>query len=180
MATRPADQQRPVLIAAAIFAVALALVAARSINASAAIEVRPLPPADMQAIASFLRPLADTPRLAGNVTSGMLVTRDPFVMFVVAPVASIRSPAGTTVNSSSPKSASTQPWVVSTILVEGSRKSAIVNNMWVTVGDSLGGGSHLTEVEADHIVVTDAKGIRHKVSIQGGESWYEAESVAGL
>ena len=62
-------------------------------------------------------------------------------------------------------------WVVSSILFEGSEKSAIVNNAWVTIGDTLGGGSRLTAVESDHIVVTDAKGVRHKVPIQGGESW---------
>jgi hypothetical protein len=167
MVTAPADR-RPVLIAAALFAVALTLVAVRTIDAGMAVEARPLPAADIQAVSAYLAPLPDTSRLASGAPNGIVVARDPFVSVGVAPAQALPR---ATVNTSLPKTASTQPWVVSTILVEGSRKSAIVNNTWVTIGDSLAGGSRLTEVEPDHIVVTDAKGVRHKVSIQGGESW---------
>ena len=97
----------------------------------------------------------------------MVVTRDPF-----APTSfvGVRVPVGTAVEASRPTTGEGQHWVVSSILFEGSKRSAIVNNAWVSVGDALGGGSRLTAVERDHIVVTDAKGVRHVVPIQGGES----------
>jgi hypothetical protein len=107
--------------------------------------------------------------LASATTSGIVVARDPFVAVELAPISGTSSGS---VSATSPRIPSAaQPWVVSSILVEGSNRSAIVNNTWVTVGDSLAGGSHLTAVERDHVVVTDAQGVRHTVSIQGGESW---------
>lgn len=155
------------LVAAALFAAALAIFAVRSIKAGKAIEGRPLPLADLQTLSSFLGPLPDPSVLAVAATGTIVIARDPF-----APTAVARgqAPSRTTVDASSPTKAEGQQWVVSTILLEGSRKSAIVNNAWVTIGDALGGGSRLTAVERDHIVVTDAKGIRHTVPIQGGES----------
>jgi hypothetical protein len=168
MATAPADQ-RPVFIAAALFVVALTILATRYVNSAAAIEAKPLPAADLQAASLFLTPLSDTSMTTPVVAHAVAQSRDPF--------ATVRTMAGQGLPDASarpstslpPRPASSQPWVVSTILLEGSRKSAIVNNVWVAVGDSLGGGSRLTEVERDHVIVTDAKGVRHKVSIQGGE-----------
>lgn len=168
MATTPTDQQRSTLVATALFAVALAIVAFRSIKGANAIESRPLPAADLQAVSSFLLPLPEASVLASTGAGTMVVIRDPFAPSAVAPV---KGPIRTTVDAPLPTKVEGQHWVVSTILVEGSKKSAIVNNAWVTIGDPLGGGSHLTAVERDHIVVTDAKGIRHNVPIQGGESW---------
>jgi hypothetical protein len=164
MATAPADQ-RPVFIAAALFAVSLGILATRYTKAAMQLESQPLPTADLHALAAFLVPLSDTSAVARVGSSGIVVGRDPFVAGGVAPVES-----GAQVNAGKPvvRTAPSQPWIVSTILVEGSRRSAIVNDAWVTVGDSLAGGSHLTAVEPDHIVVTDAKGVRHRVSIQGG------------
>jgi hypothetical protein len=168
MATTPADQ-RPMFISAALFAAALGIVAVRYVNGSTEIESRPLPSGDVHALSAFVAPLPDTSVLASAATSGIVVARDPFVAVGVAPIS---GRPGKTVISASPRMpSSAQPWIVSTILVEGSNRSAIVNNMWVSVGDSLAGGSHLTAVERDHVVVTDAQGIRHTVSIQGGESW---------
>jgi hypothetical protein len=168
MATTAGDQQRLRMLAAALLASTLTIVALRTIKAGREVGAQALPIADLQALTPFLRPLTDSSVLAKNVTNATVITRDPFALTRVA-----RSgiPARTTVGAHLPMAVGGELWVVSTILFEGSKKSAIVNNAWVTIGDTLGGGSRLTAVERDHIVVTDAKGVRHKVPIQGGESW---------
>lgn len=167
MATTAGDQQRLQMLAAALFAAALTIVALRTIKAGREVAVLPLPVTDLQSLSPFLGPLRDSTATARNFTGAVVLARDPF-----APtrVADAKNPARTTVGAHVSTAAS-EPWIVSSILVDGSTKSAIVNDAWVNIGDALGGGSRLTAVERDHIVVTDAKGVRHKVPIQGGESW---------
>jgi hypothetical protein len=167
MVTAPADQQRPLFLAAALFAVALTILGTRSIKSAGALIARPLPLADLDAISSFLRPLPET--LSEQVNNGSVgVNRDPF-----GPAGMVlsRTPVVVSGTAVTRKPTAAQPWLVSTILVEGSQRAAIVNEVWVTVGDSLAGGARVTAVERDHIVVTDAKGIRHNVPVQGGEMW---------
>lgn len=169
MAITAGEQQRLALGAIALLASALTIVAVRSINASQVIVALSLPSADLESLSPYVRPLRDSSVLARGGSNAMVITRDPFA---AAGVARIRIPSTTTVNAPLPTTGKgQQQWVVSTILFEGSKKSAIVNNAWVTIGDALGGGSRLTAVERDHVVVTDAKGVRHKVPIQGGELW---------
>jgi len=60
-----------------------------------------------------------------------------------------------------------QQWVVSSILFEDSKRSAILNNAWVNVGDALAGGARVTAIERKYVIVTDAKGNRQVVPIQG-------------
>ena len=169
MATAAGDQQRMRMVAATLLVSALTIVAQRMIKAGGEVGTLPLPVADLQSLSPFLGPLRDSSRLAKSVgNDAIVITRDPF-----APprVARADAPSRTTVGALVPTATGVEHWVVSTILFEGPKKSAIVNDAWVTVGDSLGGGSRLTAVERDHIVVTDAKGVRHKVPIQGGELW---------
>lgn len=168
MATTAGDQQRSTLVVAALVASALTIVAQRTIKAGRELGTRALPAADLQSLSPFLGPLTDTSVVGQGITRATVITRDPF-----APTGVARSvtPLGTNIDAPRLTTEVGQRWVVSTIVFEGSKKSAIVNNAWVTVGDALGGGSRLTAVERDHIVVTDANGIRHKVPIQGGESW---------
>lgn len=169
MAPAAADQQRLSWLAVALFVSALTIVARRTIQGGREVGARALPVADLQSLSPYLTPLSDTSALAKSVSNAMVVTRDPFAPTGVA--RSGNSSSRTTVDGHLPMAASGENWVVSTIVFEGSKKSAIVNNAWVTIGDTLGGGSRLTAVERDHVVVTDAKGVRHKVPIQGGESW---------
>jgi hypothetical protein len=67
-----------------------------------------------------------------------------------------------------PKAGGSQQWVVSSILFEDTKRSAIVNNTWVGVGDPLGGGARVTAIERKYVIVTDANGTRHVVPIRGG------------
>jgi hypothetical protein len=155
------------MVAGTLLMSALTIVAQRMIKAGGEVGTRPLPVADIQSLSPYLGPLTDASTLAKNVANAIVITRDPF-----APtrIARGEAPSRTTVEALAPASAGVEHWVVSTILFEGPKKSAIVNDAWVTIGDTLGGGSRLTAVERDHIVVTDAKGVRHKVPIKGGES----------
>jgi hypothetical protein len=168
MASAAGNRQRTTMLGVvALLASALTIVAYRTITSARELEARPLPNADLQSLAPYLQPLSDTSILAQGAANTMVVPRDPFV---ASGVARAGLPIRMTLDSNRSTSAGEQHWVVSSILVEGSKKSAIVNDAWVTIGDTLGGGSRLTAVERDHIVVTDAKGVRHKVPIQGGES----------
>jgi hypothetical protein len=159
------DRQRFRLIATAIVSVAMTAFALRTIARASTTASKPLPTADVQSLTGFLGPLTDSSSLAGVRPGTMVGDRDPF--------GSVPSPAGTRVSNvsgavSRPKTAEGRRWVVSSILFEDSRRSAIVNNTWVSVGDPLGGGARVTAIERKHVVVTDANGIRHVVPIQGG------------
>jgi hypothetical protein len=162
----PADQ-RWTLFAAALLTAALTLVAWNALGSARALGQKPLPPEDLQSFVPFLAPLPDTSVLAHALAGTIAVPRDPFG---ATPAARSSTPTKSSAGTTTPAPEQEQRWVVSTILFEGTKKSAFVNNAWVTVGDPLGGGSRLTAVERDHVVVTDAKGVRHVVPIQGGES----------
>jgi hypothetical protein len=170
MAPTAADQQQRLSwLAVALFVSSLTIVARRTIQGGREVGARAQPIADLQSVSPYLIALSDTSGLAKSGGRPMVVTRDPFAPTGIA--RSGNSSSRTPVDGHLPIAAGGENWVVSTILFEGSKKSAIVNNAWVTIGDTLSGGSRLTAVERDHIVVTDAKGVRHKVPIQGGESW---------
>jgi hypothetical protein len=170
---KPADRNRLMMVAAAVLAVALAGLSSRSIKLARAMAAAPVPDTNLGSLSSFLGPLADSSAVTAGSGRTLVVTRDPF-----APAGGMRPrpPLGGSVipgTAQAPRPAANEPrqrWVVSSILMEGSKKSALVNNAWVTVGDPLGGGSRLAAIERDHVIVTDANGTRHKVPVQGGES----------
>ncbi len=159
------DRQRGVLVSVAVLAVALAWLAFRAVNEATASANKPIPTTDLQSLSAYMAPLPDTASLAGSGSGTMVVDRDPFDSTKLATRAPIRS-SGTP--QSRPTTGGSGQWVVSSILFEDSRRSAIVNNAWVSVGDPLGGGARVTAIERTYVIVTDAKGTRHGVSIQGG------------
>ncbi len=165
MPTPGTDRQRLSLIGIAITSVALTALAMRTLTAASATAAKPFPAADFQGLSAFLAPLPDTASLAGARLGTMVVDRDPFGSAAPLAPASPRRQGATT---SRPTPGRSQQWVVSSILFEDSRRSAIVNNSWVTVGDLLGGGARVTAIERKHVVVTDINGTRHVVPIQGG------------
>lgn len=57
---------------------------------------------------------------------------------------------------------------VSAILISDSRRAAVIDDVIVNLGGALPGGGHLTAVERDHVVVTDAKGARRTININSG------------
>lgn len=165
MPTSPDERQRLLLIAVCATAIVLATVSMRLVKSAAAVAAVPIPVPSFDGVSDYLAPLpSDTSVLAHVSTATMVVVRDPFALPAVGgPVETATGPARAT-REQRPH------WVVSSILFEGSRRSAIVNNAWVTIGDNLGGGFRVTAVERDHIVVTGVNGERHIVPLQGGES----------
>lgn len=166
MPTPATDRQRNILIGVAVTSVALAAFAMRTLSAATVVAAKPLPKADLQTVTAFLGPLPDSTSLAGVAAGFMVEDRDPFGAATIASNPRVRN---TGADSSRPKAAEGRQWVVSSILFEDTKRSAIVNNAWVSVGDPVGGGARLTAIERKHVVVTDANGTRHIVSIQGGE-----------
>jgi hypothetical protein len=145
--------------------VAFAIVANRVIASTRALQRTAPPLTDVESLQPYLAPLGDQ-AAARNDSAAVVAIRDPFV--APGPVAPTITTAKTARISS--RGTARSPWVVTTVLVEGTRKSAIVNDRWVNLGDSLADGSRLTAVERDHVIVTDAKGVQHRISIQGGET----------
>lgn len=164
MPTPAADRQRVTLVVLAVVSGGLAALAIGVLNSAATVAGKPLPASDLEAVSTYLSPLPDSSRLAGVGTGTMVVARDPFGSTASAPLASGGS-AGTAPR---PAKGGSQQWVVSSILIEESRRSAIVNNAWVSVGDPLGSGARVTAIERKHVIVTDANGNRHTVPIRGG------------
>ena len=164
MPTQATDRRRVLLASIAVTSVALVALSLRVLNAAAVTSAKPIPAADIQNLAAYLAPLPDTTRLAVSENGTMVGARDPFGS--VTPV--VRNPVGATSPTGTTTKAPRQAWVVSSILFEASKRSAIVNNAWVSVGDPLGGGARVTAIERKHVVVTDANGNRQVVPIQGG------------
>lgn len=163
MPTPATDRQRVTLVVLAVVSGGLAALAIGVLDSAAKVATKPLPAADLEAVSAYLVPLPDSSRLAGVGTGTMVVARDPFGSTTSTPLASGGS-VGTTPR---PAKGGSQQWVVSSILIEESRRSAIVNNAWVSVGDPLGGGARVTAIERKYVVVTDANGNRHTVPIRG-------------
>jgi len=155
------------MVLAGILAVSglAAVVTLRSIKAGQDAAGKPLAGGDLQSLAAYLAPLPDSGRLAQDGPITMVVARDPFLS--AAALAGAQSQIRA--NGATRSKPSEGQWVVSSILLEGAKRSAIVNNVWVTIGDAVGSGAKITAIEPDHVVVTDANGVRHTVSIQGGE-----------
>jgi hypothetical protein len=159
----PTDRRRVTLIVLAVLSGGVAALAIGVVDSAAKVATRPLPTADLEAVSAYLAPLPDSSRLAGVGTGTMVVARDPFGSTASAPLA----PGGSMGTPPRPAKGRSQQWVVSSILIEASRRSAIVNDAWVSVGDPLGGGARVTAIERKYVVVTDANGTRHTVPIRG-------------
>jgi hypothetical protein len=165
MVATPSDQRRSLVLAATFFVVAFAIIGSRVIASTKLLQRATPQLTDVESLRPYLGPLGDSVAVRNHSTSALTI-HDPFnASNGVAPTIAEPKAAGT------PRRKSARsPWVVTTVLLEGSRKSAIVNDKWVNLGDSLADGSRLTAVERDHVIVTDAKGVPHRISIQGGET----------
>ena len=163
MPTPATDRKRLALIVVAVTSVGLAVLSFKVLNAAAATAAKPIPVADVQSLSAYLAPLSDSTSLAVSGNGTMVGRSDPFGS--TGPVA--RTPVRSTTPSETKTAAPVQQWVVSSILFENSKRSAIVNNAWVSVGDPLEGGARVAAIERKYVVVTDAKGNRQVVPIRG-------------
>lgn len=84
--------------------------------------------------------------------------RDPFEAPVVRPVARAqREPIAA------------PSWSLSAILMVGERRAAIINDVLMHAGDMLPGGTRLTAVEDDRVVLTDPAGASRTITLTNGE-----------
>jgi hypothetical protein len=95
----------------------------------------------------------------GDVPSG----RDPFVSRSMPRVVA-SAPADSAPVTQSAK-APVPSYRVTTTLMAGTRRAALINDQLVYVGESLPDGSKLTSVERDRVVVTDHSGAAHVVVV---------------
>ena len=119
-----------------------------------------------------LIPFAAPPRdsdLAIVPPASVSLVRDPFASRSMARVvASVRAEAKEPheVGKQSPP-----VYRVTTTLMAGARRAALINDQLVYVGESLPDGSKLTTVERDRVVLTDHSGVAHTVAVaREGES----------
>jgi hypothetical protein len=98
--------------------------------------------------------------------------RDPFAARPLPP--SVRfgvDVTGASIDTSTRPAKIEEPkWRVSAILIGGAQRAAIINDVLVRVGDTLPGGTKLTSVEQDRVVLTESNGTAHTVAVREGES----------
>ena len=138
---------------------------------SAADTTQTASPDVVQQVAQLL-PFAAAPRdsdLSIAPAPSVALARDPFVSRSMARVV-----ASVPVESKEPQE-NTKPaapvYRVTTTLMAGARRAALINDQLIYVGESLPDGSKLTEVERDRVVLTDHSGVAHTVAVaREGES----------
>ena len=69
-----------------------------------------------------------------------------------------------------PRVAPQPKWHVSATLIVGASRAAIINDVLLSVGDSLPDGVTLTSVERDRVVLTDSRGATYTVVATEGEA----------
>lgn len=59
-------------------------------------------------------------------------------------------------------------WVASAILITSDRRSAVVNDEIVSVGDVVPGGARVVAIERDRVVIVTPAGVRRTLTVQPG------------
>jgi len=121
-----------------------------------------VPNPNLAQLAPYTSPLSDTLRTLPSSSDSITPRRDPFLGQPI-PHAAEEKPAADEPQTRPRNNA--EAWRVTTTLMAGSRRAALINDELVYVGDPLPDGSRLTTVERDHVVVTDQKGAAHTVAV---------------
>ncbi|MFI5230225.1 MAG: hypothetical protein ACHQWU_14215 [Gemmatimonadales bacterium] len=119
------------------------------------------PVADLEPLLPFAAPAADTARVAALSPGTAPVFRDPFV--AVPTLAAVQ--AGRPNEQPKPEDESL---ILSAVLITQSRRAAVINDVLVDLGGRIAGGPRLTAVERDHVVLTDANGVRRTLTLSDG------------
>lgn len=124
----------------------------------------PVPNAQVSELLPYVEPPTDSLRTVAAATDTIVLRRDPFAG---QPLARAAEPAGVaTMAGAEPRPRrEAEEWHVTTTLLSGNRRAALINDALIYVGDPLPDGSRLTSVERDHVVVTDQKGAAHTVAV---------------
>jgi hypothetical protein len=126
----------------------------------------PTPGPQLAQLTAYATPIPDTLRFAPSSSDAAVITRDPFTTRGIPRVVASSGA------SSGPRQQADEPraeYKVTTIMIAGGRRAALINDQLVYVGDALPDGSKLTTVERDHVVVTDRKGTAHRVTVTEGD-----------
>jgi hypothetical protein len=122
----------------------------------------PIPSPELAQLIPYSAPIVDTPRILPPARDSITMPRDPFAE---RPLARVIAAMPDTEHAAAPKVPAEQ-WRVTTTLMAGTRRAALINDELIYVGDPLpGGGGILTSVERDHVVVKDTKGATHTVAV---------------
>lgn len=158
-----ADRLHTSLGVAAVVIVAAGFIGWRSLRAPAgAMLAAPVPNPNLSPLMPYATPLSDTLLVAASAGDSTALPRDPFGAVAVERVA---ESTGAPTDGERSKT-DENPWHVTTTLMAGTRRAALINDVLVYVGDALpGGGGKLTAVERDHVIVTDLKGALHTVAV---------------
>jgi len=166
MPAKPTDAAAPRHFWTGITLVVLAIIAVtawRSLRMSPRV-VAPTasPVADLEPLLPYAAPPADTARVAALTPTAPAAARDPFV---------VEAPPAVALQSGRPAD---QPHVetnaptVSAVLITQFRRAAVINDVLVDLGGRLADGARLTAVERDHVVLTDANGVRRTLTLSDG------------
>lgn len=157
-----ADRVRRALGFSAVAIVVAGLVGWRSMRGgNATMASAAIPNVGVTDLLPYTTPVADSARAIAAAPSLVATARDPFAAQAVA-----RAPeTHPAITQSAQPRAEKEAWRVTTTLLSGSRRAALINDELIYVGDPLPDGSRLTRVEHDHVVVTDQKGAAHTVAV---------------
>ena len=167
MPASPAERHSVWFAIAALAIVGFGVVEWRALRApvtpAAAQQVAALPAgSDVADVLSYLTADTVSPMpAAARASEPIAVLRDPF-----GPSDAPRSVLAR--NGRGIGSVRSSNWTVNAVLITPSYRAAIINDVLVQLGAALSDGSHLTAVERDHVVLTDAKGARRKIDIKEG------------
>lgn len=116
----------------------------------------------MAELTPYVEPVAGS-AVAYEAESPLEQTRDPFspvsLYVTEAPLAPDR-----------PVAAPEPRWVASAILITQDRRSAVVDDQIVSVGDVLGGGARVVAIEREHVEIVTPAGVRRRLTVQPGGS----------
>lgn len=120
------------------------------------------PVADIEPLLPYAAPAADTARVAALSPNTPGVLRDPFAP---APTLAVAVKVERPIERPHTDADSL---TLSAVLITPSRRAAVINDVLVDLGGRVSGGPRLTAVERDHVVLTDANGIRHILTLSDG------------
>jgi hypothetical protein len=109
---------------------------------------------------------------AGGVADSDLVIRVPMEVALTRHLAVglAATPAAASTEprlAARPAQTAARVYHVTTTLMAGARRAALINDQLIYVGESLPDGSKLTTVERDRVVLTDPGGVTHTVAVAG-------------
>lgn len=117
----------------------------------------------------FAGPVSDSMPVALSAES-VALRRDPFAARRLSPALKLGvDVTGATMDTTARRKIAEPKWHVSAILIGGAQRAAIINDVLVRVGDTLPGGTKLTSVEQDRVVLTESNGTAHTVAVREGE-----------